>query len=220
MKDNGRNNILYIKKIDTPLNDMIIGVTAEGLCLLLFADDIFPKAEIEKVAKELGCKIYLSGKAKENAEWQDTDNAIKQYDISEQQLKAAEKIAQLTEYQLNEYFTGTRIEFTIPLVLVGTEFQKQVWTTLLAIPFGTTISYKQEAIMAGNPKACRAVAQANGANHICIIVPCHRVIGSSKKRVSGKTDNTTTDSNPNIGGYSAGIWRKEFLLNLEKGKLK
>lgn len=102
--------------------------------------------------------------------------------------------------QLNEYFGGIRQEFSLPLHLNGTDFQLKVWNTLRSIPYGVTTSYKEEAIKAGNEKALRAVAQANGANPIPIIIPCHRVINS--------------DGTP--GGYSCGVDKKLFLLNLEK----
>ena len=102
--------------------------------------------------------------------------------------------------QLSEYFTGNRKEFSLPLHLVGTDFQQKVWHTLRTIPYGSTISYKEEALKVGNAKAVRAVAQANGANPVPIIIPCHRVINS---------DGTT-------GGYSSGVEKKLFLLKLEK----
>ena len=102
--------------------------------------------------------------------------------------------------QLNEYFEGNRKEFSLPLHLVGTDFQQKVWHTLRTIPYGSTISYKEEALKVGNAKAVRAVAQANGANPVPIIIPCHRVINS---------DGTT-------GGYSSGVEKKLFLLKLEK----
>lgn len=102
--------------------------------------------------------------------------------------------------QLNEYFDGIRQEFSLPLHLIGTDFQQKVWKTLQSIPYGTTISYKEEATRLGDVKAVRAVAQANGANHIPIIIPCHRVI----------------NSNGTIGGYSSGVDKKTFLLKLEK----
>lgn len=105
--------------------------------------------------------------------------------------------------QLNEYFAGKRREFSLPLHLVGTEFQLKVWNTLTTIPYGTTISYKEEAKQAGNERAIRAVAQANGANPLPIVIPCHRVI----------------NANGALGGYSSGIDKKQFLLNLEKKHL-
>lgn len=102
--------------------------------------------------------------------------------------------------ELYEYFEGARRTFTLPLSPQGTPFQKEVWKTLLSIPYGETISYAQEAQRFGNPKAIRAVASANGRNPIAILIPCHRVIATGG----------------GIGGYSGGIEKKEFLLRLEK----
>lgn len=102
--------------------------------------------------------------------------------------------------QLDEYFDGKRQNFDIPLLFVGTDFQKKVWDALLTIPFGKTVSYREIADMIGKPKAVRAVANANGANSISIFAPCHRVIGS---------DHTLT-------GYGGGLPTKEYLLKLEK----
>lgn len=104
--------------------------------------------------------------------------------------------------QLDEYFNGKRQEFDIPLLFVGTDFQKKVWNQLLAIPYGKTISYGEMARQIGMPTAVRAVANANGANSISIFAPCHRVIGS---------DNTLT-------GYGGGLATKEYLLKLEKAR--
>lgn len=106
----------------------------------------------------------------------------------------------LLEKELCEYFKGQRREFTLPLNPQGTPFQKEVWKTLQTIPYATTISYAEEAKLFGNSKAVRAVASANGKNPISILIPCHRVIAS---------DST-------LGGYSGGLWRKEYLLRLEK----
>lgn len=103
------------------------------------------------------------------------------------------------EKELNEYFEGNRREFTLPLAPQGTLFQKEVWQTLLSIPYGRTLSYAEEAKRFGNPKAIRAVANANGKNPISILIPCHRVIATGG----------------GLGGYSGGLWRKEFLLKLE-----
>ena len=101
--------------------------------------------------------------------------------------------------QLNEYFAGQRKEFSVPLLFVGTDFQKTVWNELLKIPFGRTISYGEMARHIGMPQAVRAVANANGANSISIFAPCHRVIGS---------DHSLT-------GYGGGLSAKRFLLELE-----
>ena len=101
--------------------------------------------------------------------------------------------------QLDDFFAGKRKEFDVPLLFVGTDFQKTVWHELLKIPFGTTVSYGEMARRIGMPKAVRAVANANGANAISILAPCHRVIGS---------DHSLT-------GYGGGLDVKRTLLELE-----
>lgn len=102
--------------------------------------------------------------------------------------------------QLEEYFSAERRTFDLPLNPQGTDFQKQVWQALQKIPFGTTMSYKQIAEMINNPRAVRAVGLANGKNPIPIIIPCHRVIAADGQ----------------LGGFSAGLWRKEWLLKHER----
>lgn len=105
-----------------------------------------------------------------------------------------------TERQLREYFDGKRKMFSIALDMRGTRFQKDVWEALRAIPFGETRSYGQLAKQLGNPRATRAVGAANGRNPVSIIVPCHRVIGSSG----------------NLTGFAGGLEIKAHLLSLEK----
>lgn len=106
----------------------------------------------------------------------------------------------LIERELQEYFNGKRIEFTFQIELIGTDFQKGVWTELQNIPYGTVISYKTLSERLKNPNAIRAVAQANGANMLAIIIPCHRVIAS----------------NGSLQGYGGGLSLKKKLLHLEK----
>lgn len=103
------------------------------------------------------------------------------------------------ERQLREYFAGERQRFDLELDFAGTAFQKDVWSALLAIPFGETRTYSQIAHEIGNPSAVRAVGAANGRNPISIIAPCHRVIGA---------DGTLT-------GFAGGLVAKEWLLTLE-----
>jgi methylated-DNA-[protein]-cysteine S-methyltransferase len=105
-----------------------------------------------------------------------------------------------TERQLGEYFAGKRKVFSIDLDMRGTRFQKNVWEALFAIPFGETRSYLQLAQQLGNPRATRAVGAANGRNPLSIVVPCHRVIGSSGK----------------LTGFAGGLETKAHLLGLEK----
>ena len=101
--------------------------------------------------------------------------------------------------QLEEYFAGDRRHFDLPLELAGTDFQKSVWLELAQIPYGETVSYAELALMVGRPHAYRAVGQANGANPIPIVLPCHRVVASGG----------------GIGGYGGGLPMKRKLLTLE-----
>ena len=119
-----------------------------------------------------------------NAEFVEQDDEI---------LKEARK-------QLDEYFDMARKEFDIPLVTIGTDFQKSVWDALVKVPYGTTSTYLQIAKDIDNEKAVRAVASANGANSIALIIPCHRIIGS----------------NGELAGYGGGLPLKKRLLQLEQ----
>jgi AraC family transcriptional regulator of adaptative response/methylated-DNA-[protein]-cysteine methyltransferase len=105
------------------------------------------------------------------------------------------------EKELGEYFAGKRREFTVPLAPVGTPFQRAVWDQLRQIPYGQTCSYEDLAKAVGKPPtACRAVGQANGRNRIVVMIPCHRVV----------------NKDGSLGGYGGGLWRKKFLLELER----
>ena len=103
------------------------------------------------------------------------------------------------ERQFTEYFNGQRKKFELPLITVGTDFQKMVWNALMEIPYGKTETYQELAHRIGKKSAIRAVASANGANAIAIITPCHRIIGS----------------NGTLGGYAGGLSIKKRLLQLE-----
>lgn len=119
-------------------------------------------------------------------------------------VPGSNEITEQTAGEIEEYFDGDRKEFTVPLNIPGSDFQQSVWKQLTEIPYGKTRSYKEQAIAIGNLKAIRAVATANGDNRIAIIIPCHRVIGS---------DGSLT-------GYGGGLWRKKYLLNLERSNMK
>jgi methylated-DNA-[protein]-cysteine S-methyltransferase len=106
--------------------------------------------------------------------------------------------------QLGEYFAGTRTTFDLPLHMVGSTFQRRVWTELLTIPCGETTSYGAIAEAIGAPGAARAVGLANGQNPIAVIVPCHRVIGA----------------NGSLTGYGGGLPMKKWLLNHERNQLE
>lgn len=161
---------LYYALIDTPIGQVVACDAFGKLCALEFVDDA-----LSEVVESVGKAAKLKPKAKETA------------------------VLAQTRKELTEYFNKERKEFTMELLMLGTEFQQSVWNVLLTIPYGRTISYKDESIQLGNEKAIRAVSSANGKNKIGIIVPCHRVIGS---------DGSLT-------GYAGGLHRKQYLLNLE-----
>ncbi|MCG3202564.1 MAG: Methylated-DNA--protein-cysteine methyltransferase [Gammaproteobacteria bacterium] len=112
----------------------------------------------------------------------------------------AQRVLRLVRSELDGYFSGRRRAFDVPLVLRGTPFQVEVWRELVKIPYGTTRSYAEIARRVGRRKATRAVGQANGRNGIVILVPCHRVVSSDGS----------------LGGYSSGLGRKRYLLDLER----
>ncbi|EAD2793610.1 methylated-DNA--[protein]-cysteine S-methyltransferase [Listeria monocytogenes] len=112
------------------------------------------------------------------------------------------ELFQALTIQLDDYFEGKREHFDLPVLLKGTDFQQKVWQALSEIPYGVVVSYKDIAISAGSPKAEQAVGQANRANPIPIIIPCHRCV----------------KSNGELGGYNgADVDKKQYLLALEKG---
>lgn len=166
--------VINITRFETPLGPMFACANEEGICLLEFTDRRMLETEFKDLSKRLDATI----------------------------LQGDSKYFESLIQQLNEYFEGKRKEFDIPLALIGTDFQKEVWKELMRIPYGTTRSYKQQAIALNNLPAIRAVANANGMNKISIIVPCHRVIGE---------DGSMT-------GYGGGIWRKKRLLDIEQAQ--
>ncbi|TDQ18279.1 methylated-DNA-[protein]-cysteine S-methyltransferase [Algoriphagus boseongensis] len=158
----------------SPLGELVLGVFQDRLCLCDWKFRKMRQAVDERLKKGL------------NAEMEEGSHPVLEQTIS----------------QLDEFFTGKRKDFSIPLLTVGTDFQKSVWDSLLAIPFGETRSYLQLSQDLGNPDAIRAVASANGANAISILIPCHRIIGSDGSLV----------------GYAGGLDAKKKLLKLEGAK--
>lgn len=118
---------------------------------------------------------------------------------SEIQEQHSCEVLEKCKLQLESYFSGSLLNFDLPLAPEGTEFQQKVWTELLKIPYGETITYMDMAVRLGDPKCIRAAGTANGKNPIAIVIPCHRVIGAGNK----------------LTGYAGGIWRKKMLLELE-----
>jgi AraC family transcriptional regulator, regulatory protein of adaptative response / methylated-DNA-[protein]-cysteine methyltransferase len=168
--------MIYSKKIETPIGEILACSVDEGICLVEFTDSPNYDANLKSLTSVLNSHILLSLN-------EHLDNL---------------------ENQLFGYFNGSRKDFTVPIFLVGTDFQKKVWTHLLSIDYGKTSTYKEQSISLGNVKAIRAIASANGANRIPIVIPCHRVVGSKGK----------------LTGYSGGLWRKEYLLDLENRQYK
>jgi methylated-DNA-[protein]-cysteine S-methyltransferase len=114
---------------------------------------------------------------------------------------AARRHIERAATQIREYFEGRRKEFDLPLDLHGTTMQQRVWKRLLEVPFGQTLTYGELAKRAGSPKAARAAGAACGANPVWLVVPCHRIVGSTG----------------NLQGYGGGLWRKKALLEHEQG---
>jgi methylated-DNA-[protein]-cysteine S-methyltransferase len=145
-------------------------------------------------------KLVASEKALVAVLWEQDDPL--RVRLGEAAVRPSHPILDRAEEELNRYFAGTLTQFSVPIDLRGTPFQVQVWEALLAIPFGQTRTYGELAKQLGNPQASRAVGAANGKNPISIIVPCHRVIGSTGK----------------LTGFAGGLETKAQLLDLEKPK--
>ena len=121
----------------------------------------------------------------------------------EEIMETETPILRQAKQQLSEYFSGKRKTFDLAYELKGTDFQKRAWKALSKIPFGKTKSYKEQAVLIGSPKAARAIGRVDGLNPLCIILPCHRVIGT----------------NGSLTGYGGGLDAKKYLLNLEQADL-
>lgn len=166
------NQVLKAAWLDTQLGPMIAIASEEALFLLEFVDRRGLEREIERLRHRTKMAIIPG-----------TTSPIK-----------------MITHELQLYFAGQLSQFSTPIHLMGSPFQKRVWAELQAIPYGQTRSYGQLATSIGKPTAFRAVAQANGANQLAILIPCHRVI----------------NTNGDLGGYGGGISRKKWLLQLEE----
>lgn len=166
---------ILIDRFTTPLGPMFICATDNGICLLEFVEREMLETEFKDLQRLLGA-VIIAGE-------------------NQHMVEAKQQIA--------EYFDGKRQQFDVPLDTPGTEFQQSVWQALGKIEYGNTASYGQQAQRLNNPNAVRAVARANGANRVAIIVPCHRVIGK----------------NGSLTGYAGGLARKRWLLEHEQRAL-
>jgi len=168
-------NYIRLSCIESSLGPLVAGAVDEGICLLEFTD----RRMLETQALALRSRLALP--------------AVPASHPNLERLKA----------ELDEYFSGRRRDFDLPLYEPGTPFQERVWSALRTIPCGETRSYSELARAVGDPAAVRAVAQANGRNRIAILVPCHRVIAADG----------------GLGGYGGGVWRKRRLLEIERAFL-
>jgi AraC family transcriptional regulator of adaptative response/methylated-DNA-[protein]-cysteine methyltransferase len=166
-----RGETVSVTRIPTPLGPMVAAATERALCLLEFADRRMLPTQLGRL------NHYVPGVLTPG------DNDV----------------LRRVGGQLEEYFTGSRRTFDVPLRTPGTPFQEQVWRELRKIPAGETISYGVLARRIGRPGAVRAVGRANGDNRVAILIPCHRVVGADG----------------NLTGYGGGLWRKRRLLEIE-----
>ena len=165
-------NPIIRKYVKTHLGELVLGAFHEQLCLC----DWRCRNRRDAIDRRLQEGL--------DASFEDGENAV----------------IQNAWWQLEEYLAGKRTVFDIPLLMIGTTFQKRVWNELLNIPFGRTQTYLGLSRRLGDEKAIRSVAAANGANALAIFVPCHRIIGSDGK----------------LTGYGGGLKAKRELLRLEK----
>lgn len=164
---------IILQTIDSPIGPLAIAATDAGVCLLEFADPQRLERQTAMMRRQFSLPVG------------DGDHP---------------HLVHLRR-ELDDYFAGRLRAFTVPLTFPGTPFQERVWSALLTIPYGRTISYEDLALQIGAPNGQRAVGTANGQNRIAIVIPCHRVVNKSGK----------------LGGYGGGLWRKEALLQLEQG---
>lgn len=164
-------NKIKIQYFKTPYGELIIGSFEDKLCLCDWRYRKMRESIDKRIKKGLNSDF----------------------------IEESSDVIEITKAQLTEYFADERKEFDVPLLFVGSDFQKSIWDALMQIPYGTTNTYLGLSRIIGNEKAIRAVATANGANAISIIVPCHRIIGSDGKMV----------------GYAGGLAVKKKLLSLE-----
>jgi AraC family transcriptional regulator, regulatory protein of adaptative response / methylated-DNA-[protein]-cysteine methyltransferase len=158
--------------VESPIGKFIAGATSRGCCVFEFCDRGGLKKIKTRVEKRYSMKM----------------------------VKGTNKFIDKMESQVNEYFQGKRMKFSLKLDLQGSKFEILNWLELMKIPYGETRSYGEVAKALGKAGAARAVGKANGANYLPIIIPCHRVI----------------EANGNLRGYGGKLWRKKFLLDLEK----
>ena len=165
------NTQLYMADLHSPLGGMRCLATDSAFVLLQFCDHLKLDEQISFIGNQFGIVPY----------------------------RGEHQLFHELQLRLTEYFSGSRREFDLPIQLVGTDFQKDVWTELQWTNYSERISYGDLAVRIGMPAAIRAVANANASNKIMLLVPCHRIVGSNGK----------------LTGYAGGLSRKRALLDLE-----
>ena len=169
------NGDVMITRLSTPLGQMFACASNDALLLLEFVDRRMIERQLDRVRDWTGATL----------------------------VPGENELLRNLQKELSEYFAGRLTAFRVPLQTTGTPFQEVVWSELLKIPYGSTVTYAELARDINKPTAVRAVANTNGHNRIAIIIPCHRVIGA---------DGTLT-------GYGGGLWRKRRLLDIESNQL-
>lgn len=170
------NREMIYRNLESPLGEMIAGTRPEGICFLEWHDRGGIPRILERVAKR-----YRGTPTEGNHANLD-----------------------LLERELRLYFEGKLQNFSVPVAIDGTPFERRTWELLQDIPYGETRSYGDLARLLGKPGASRAVGRANGANYLSIVIPCHRVIETAG----------------GLRGYGGGVWRKKRLLELESGAVR
>jgi methylated-DNA-[protein]-cysteine S-methyltransferase len=168
-------NQINIERHQTEIGELVLGSFGGKLCLLGFGDREMRIAVDGMIRKKLDAEF----------------------------VEQSDKVLEQTMKQVDEYLSGNRKEFDMPLLMVGTVFQRRVWKALMRVPYGATYTYGQIAEAIDSPRAVRAVGNANAVNPISIIVPCHRIIGGDGGLV----------------GYGGGLSIKRRLLELERSNL-
>ena len=171
-KKSNATQMICIQYYNSPCGELVLASMGHELCLCDWSGMACAKQNIRRIGR------YMN-----------VDFRVESSPVIEQ-----------TKMQLDEYFAGSRMEFDIPLHPFGTDFQQLVWKALPEIPYGETRSYMEIATKVGNAKGVRAVAQVIGANGICVIIPCHRVVGS----------------NHSLTGFTGGLDKKKFLIEMER----
>jgi AraC family transcriptional regulator, regulatory protein of adaptative response / methylated-DNA-[protein]-cysteine methyltransferase len=191
--------LLVASWIETPLGPMLAIAGDEGLELLEFVDRRALETELRELSRKWNPSTRAALRLGSGRPERESRDARSGQAVAI--VPGDHAILRRTAAQLAEYFAGTRREFDIPLKLQGSTFQVAAWQALREIPYGETRSYADMARRLGSPGAVRAIGRANGQNRLCVVVPCHRVI----------------QADGSLCGYGGGRWRKQWLLEHERG---